>query len=117
MSFYLKKSNILCHVMTSKLFQVPQTGLFVVSKSYCPFCDKVKNLFDSLGKKYELIELDVHFKNQLELVNQYQQEMKQVINSHTVPQIFFNSIHIGDCSKVSQLDSEAKLLDIIGNEK
>ena len=63
------------------------------------------------------MELDVHFKEQPEFMNQYQQEMKQKINSHTVPQVFFDSKYIGDCSKVSQLHSEGKLLEIIGNEK
>ena len=32
--------------------------VMIFSKSYCPFCDKVKNLFKSLNIEFTAVELD-----------------------------------------------------------
>ena len=37
---------------------VANNKVMVFSKSTCPFCTKIKQLFDSLGFKYEVLELD-----------------------------------------------------------
>ena len=37
---------------------VAANRVMVFSKTTCPFCTKIKNLFDSLGFKYEVLELD-----------------------------------------------------------
>ena len=37
---------------------VAANTVMVFSKTTCPFCTKIKNLFDSLGFKYEALELD-----------------------------------------------------------
>lgn len=41
---------------------VAANTVMVFSKTTCPFCTKIKNLFDSLGFKYEVLELDQHGK-------------------------------------------------------
>lgn len=33
--------------------------LFFYSKSYCPYCSRVKDLFSKLGVTYKVVELDV----------------------------------------------------------
>merc|ERR1712070_1321045 len=38
---------------------VSSSKVVVYSKSWCPFCEKTKSLFDSLGVEYEAIELDL----------------------------------------------------------
>nr|DAD34542.1 TPA_asm: hypothetical protein HUJ06_005182 [Nelumbo nucifera] len=38
---------------------VSKHPVVVFSKSYCPFCDRVKNLLSQLGANYNAIELDV----------------------------------------------------------
>lgn len=60
----------------------------VVSKSNCPWCEKTKNLLDSLGKEYELI------------VKDDEQERKAFYamcgeGVKSVPQIFLDGVRIG----------------------
>ena len=38
--------------------RIKDNKVMVFSKTTCPFCTKIKNLFDSLGFKYEVLELD-----------------------------------------------------------
>ena len=38
--------------------RIKDNKVMVFSKTTCPFCTKIKNLFDSLGFKYEALELD-----------------------------------------------------------
>ena len=38
--------------------RIRDNKVIVFSKTTCPFCTKIKNLFDSLGFKYEALELD-----------------------------------------------------------
>ena len=38
--------------------KIKDNKVIVFSKTTCPFCTKIKNLFDSLGFKYEVLELD-----------------------------------------------------------
>ena len=42
--------------------KIKDNKVIVFSKTTCPFCTKIKNLFDSLGFKYEVLELDQHGK-------------------------------------------------------
>ena len=37
---------------------IKENKVMVFSKSTCPFCNKIKQLFDSLSIKYHAIELD-----------------------------------------------------------
>ena len=37
---------------------IKENNVMVFSKSTCPFCSKIKQLFDSLSIKYHAIELD-----------------------------------------------------------
>ena len=38
--------------------RIKDNKVMVFSKTTCPFCTKIKNLFDSLGFKYEVLELN-----------------------------------------------------------
>ena len=38
--------------------RIKDNKVMVFSKTPCPFCTKIKNLFDSLGFKYEALEID-----------------------------------------------------------
>lgn len=37
---------------------IKSSRVVIFSKTYCPYCTNAKRLFDSLGEKYELYELD-----------------------------------------------------------
>ena len=63
----------------------------------CPFCIQAKNELRELGLEHVDINLDV-YKNR-------RSEMKQRTGRKTVPQIFFNGIHVGGFSDFQALVS------------
>ena len=38
--------------------RIKDNKIIVFSKTTCPFCTKIKQLFDSLNVKYDVLELD-----------------------------------------------------------
>ena len=38
--------------------KIASTDIFMISKSYCPFCTKAKKALDSIGAKYEVLEIE-----------------------------------------------------------
>ncbi len=79
----------------------------VYSTTYCPYCDKAKNLLKAKGISYQ--EIDVT--NDLEL---RQKLVEKAQGRKTVPQIFINDQHIGgfddldNCEKTGELDRMLK---------
>lgn len=67
----------------------------------CPFCHRAKYLLDKKKAVYE--EIDVGSSPEL------RQEMVQRSGRNTVPQIFINSLHIGGCDELYEMDIESKL--------
>ncbi|KGK42806.1 glutaredoxin [Nitrincola sp. A-D6] len=67
----------------------------------CPFCHRAKYLLDKKKAVYE--EIDVGSSPEL------RQEMVQRSGRNTVPQIFINSLHVGGCDELYELDIESKL--------
>ena len=53
----------------------------------CPHCMRAKNSISELGLPYQDISLDTY--------PQCREYLKQKTGKSTVPQIFFNSIHVG----------------------
>ena len=81
----------------------------IYTANYCPFCIKAKNLLNK--KKVKFIEINIS--NNEILKN----KMMEITNgAKSVPQVFVNNIHIGDCNKIHQLDKDNKLDTILGLE-
>lgn len=59
----------------------------IYTKGYCPFCHGAKKILDSKGIEYT--EFDVQFDDEKRA------EMIQRSQRLTVPQIFFDNVHIG----------------------
>jgi glutaredoxin 3 len=77
--------------------------------SYCPFCVKAKSLLNK--KKIKFSEIDVSNNETL------REKMSYMTNgSRSVPQIFADNVHIGDCDKIYKLDQEKKLDKLLGIE-
>jgi hypothetical protein len=38
---------------------IESNKIAIFSKTYCPWCDKVKDLFNELNEKYHFVELDL----------------------------------------------------------
>ena len=81
----------------------------IYTTNYCPFCVKAKSLLNK--KKIKFCEIDVSNDEAL------REKMSAMANgARSVPQIFANNIHIGDCDKIYKLDQEKKLDKLLGIE-
>jgi glutaredoxin 3 len=81
----------------------------IYTTNQCPFCTKAKSLLKR--KNIEFSEIDVSNDNTL------REKMSAMANGlRSVPQIFADNIHIGDCDKIYKLDQEKKLDKLLGLE-
>ena len=67
--------------------------VFVVSKSYCPFCVKGKNVLKKYNIKPENIEI-IEIENDPDM-NEIQDYMKQLTGGRSVPRVFIGGKCIG----------------------
>ena len=78
----------------------------VFSATYCPYCDRAKELFDSLGTSYNCLELD---KMGPQDGGQMVRGLSEVTGESTVPQIFICGQWIGGCNELKALHRQGKL--------
>lgn len=80
----------------------------VFSKSTCPFCVKVKELFKNLKVEYGVLELD-QISNGADL----QTALQEVSGQRTVPNVYINSKHLGGCDDTLKAHAENRLMSMI----
>jgi glutaredoxin 3 len=81
----------------------------IYTTTYCPFCVKAKLLLNK--KRIKFYEIDVSNDESL------REKMSSMANgARSVPQIFADNIHIGDCDKIYKLDQENRLDKLLGLE-
>ena len=81
----------------------------IYTTNYCPFCVKAKSLLKKKNIKFS--EIDVSNDEAL------REKMTNMANgARSVPQIFADNVHIGDCDKIHKLDQEKKLDKLLGLE-
>jgi glutaredoxin 3 len=81
----------------------------IYTSDYCPFCIKAKSLLNK--KKIKFFEINISNNEAL------REKMSAMSNgARSVPQIFADNIHIGDCDKIHKLDQENKLDKLLGLE-
>jgi len=81
----------------------------IYTTSYCPFCVKAKSLLNKKSVKF--LEIDVSNNESL------REKMSIAANgARSVPQIFADNVHIGDCDKIYKLEKEKKLDKLLGLE-
>jgi glutaredoxin 3 len=86
-----------------------QKVIQIYTTDQCPFCIKAKSLLNK--KKIKFSEINVSNDEIL------REKMSFMANgARSVPQIFADSIHIGDCDKIHKLDQEKKLDKLLGLE-
>ncbi|KAI7885600.1 glutaredoxin [Lichtheimia hyalospora FSU 10163] len=69
---------------------IADNRVVVFSKTWCPFSQKAKKLFDDSNIPYHLIELDKQHNGA-----DIQQALADLTGQKTVPNIFINNTHIG----------------------
>ena len=74
----------------------------IYTTMFCPFCSRAKSLLKSRGAKFKEIDVTSDLKGRQEMT-------KKSGGATSVPQVFINGIHIGDCDFIHQLDASGKL--------
>ena len=81
----------------------------IYTANFCPFCVKAKSLLKKKNIKFS--EIDVSDDEEL------REKMTKMANgARSVPQIFADDVHIGDCDKLYKLEHEKKLDKLLGLE-
>jgi glutaredoxin len=81
----------------------------VFSKSYCPYCDRVKDLLKQLSVQFYALELD-NIGQEGALL---QAALKTKSGQSTVPNVFINGNHIGGCDDTFRLHRNSKLVPML----
>lgn len=82
---------------------ISEEPVVVYSKTYCPYCMRVKKLLGSLGYDFEVVELDAGGPPGL------QDALERVSGQYTVPNVFIGGKHIGGCDDTVALHSRGQL--------
>ncbi|XP_070758342.1 thioredoxin reductase 3 isoform X3 [Enoplosus armatus] len=98
--------------LKSRIRQLIDSNQVVVfSKSYCPYCVKVKDLFKELKVECNVVELDL-----IEDGTNYQEMLLEMTGQKTVPNVFINKTHIGGCDKTMQAHKDGSLQQLLSGE-
>ncbi|KAK3574860.1 hypothetical protein QTP86_018324 [Hemibagrus guttatus] len=96
----------------ARIQELIDSNLVVIfSKSYCPYCKKVKELFKELNVAFEAMELDL-----IENGSSYQSVLMEMTGQKTVPNVFVNKTHVGGCDKTIQAHKDGHLQQLLGAE-
>ena len=71
---------------------IKENAIMIFSKSYCPFCIKVKKVFEDNGLAFKALELD----QMGQLGVTIQAALLEKTGQKTVPSVFNNGKHIGN---------------------
>lgn len=78
----------------------------IYTTPFCPFCARAKKLLSDKGVEY--VEHDVMMNASL------RKKMTEMAGSRSVPQVFVDGAHIGDCDGIHRLDADGKLDPLLG---
>ena len=81
--------------------------VFVVSKSYCPFCVKAKQVLKKYNIPADKIEI-IDIENDANC-NEIQDYMKQITGGRSVPRVFIGGKFLGGGDETAAADGEGKL--------
>uniref|UniRef100_A0A674ER46 Thioredoxin reductase 3 n=1 Tax=Salmo trutta TaxID=8032 RepID=A0A674ER46_SALTR len=87
---------------------IDSNQVLVFSKSYCPYCVKVKDLFKELNVNCNVVELDL-----IDNGSNYQELLLEMTRQKTVPNVFVNKTHIGGCDKTMQAHKDGILQKLL----
>ncbi|RKP12808.1 putative glutaredoxin Grx1 [Piptocephalis cylindrospora] len=89
---------------------IKDNTIMVFSKSYCPYCRRVKDLFTKLGLTYKVIELD-----QVDQGSDIQNYLAELTKQRTVPNVFVKGKHIGGCTETMEANKSGYLTTLLNN--
>nr|XP_033782285.1 thioredoxin reductase 3 [Geotrypetes seraphini] len=89
---------------------VDANRVMIFSKKSCPYCKKVKDLFDSLNIEFYALELD-----ESEAGTLFQDVLFEMTGQRTVPNVFVNKTHVGGSDKTAQAHKTGLLQKLLGD--
>jgi len=95
---------------TKKYIQsiIGENKVTIFSKTYCPYCDKTKKLFRTVGEDAMILELDIRRDG-----NTIQEELVRMTGQGTVPNVFVNGRHVGGNDKCHALAKSGELDEML----
>uniref|UniRef100_UPI00398F3399 thioredoxin reductase 3 n=1 Tax=Pristiophorus japonicus TaxID=55135 RepID=UPI00398F3399 len=82
--------------------------VMVFSKSFCPYCKKVKELFGDLKVDIHIVELDL-----IDGGTEMQDALHEMSGQKTVPNVFVNKSHVGGCDRTLQAHDDGLLKKLL----
>jgi len=89
-----------------------QERIVIFSKESCPYCYDAKNVFDKMGQKYAVVELNQHPQ-----ANSVQDILSDMTGARTVPRVFIDGKCIGGGSDTVQLFKNGQLEQMLSQER
>ena len=84
----------------TELIKNNSEGIFIISKTDCPLCEKLKNLFDTIEVKYKkYLYLQ---ENEINDTLPFKEEMKRETNGKMFPFCYFNGKYVGGYKEIHQ---------------
>ncbi|KAL3824854.1 hypothetical protein ACJIZ3_020883 [Penstemon smallii] len=87
---------------------VSSNPVVVFSKTYCGYCQRVKQLLSQLKATYKVIELDEESDG-----DYIQTALAESTGQRTVPNVFIGGKHIGGCDVVVEKHQQGKLVPML----
>ena len=78
----------------------------VYTMAACPYCCRAKDLFRKKNLAFTEIAVDCDPRTRMDM-------MARAHGRMSVPQIFFDDVHIGDCDELHELDRDGKLDELL----
>ena len=79
----------------------------IYTTPYCPFCVRIRDLMKKKQTSFQEIDLSNN-------PEKFEEMLAKTNGARTVPQMFVNDTHIGDCDHVHELDNNGELDKILG---
>ena len=84
--------------------KIAENKVTVWSKTYCPFCTRVKGLFEEMGVEAFVVELD-----RLHEEAEIQDALAEMTGQRTVPNVFIGGAHVGGCDDTHEARASGEL--------
>lgn len=84
---------------------MPQVTIY--TSMFCPYCTRAKKLLKSKGVAFDEIDVTMSSSKRAEMTD-------KAGGRTSVPQIFVDGRHIGDCDGIHALDADGKLDPLLG---
>ena len=81
-------------------------NIIIYTSSLCGFCYRAKSLLKKKNIPFKEIDIDLDYSKRIEMI-------KKSGGRTSVPQIFFNDLHIGGCDDLYKLEEDNSLENFV----